>query len=205
MPGRWRSFRLRQPLSYTGGDSTRRLRFTACSRGVSFPDNPELLRTPRNFAARALDGELDADQISAELSNLLGFTKNFYLQFLALACGLTIRDLDRDARRTVRPIERRLRASKESTATLRLISHFVTVVEFLESDDGTLYDEMTTADRRRRILQDLGELLDRIGNWADERDDLPRLTSRAEEVTAAFASAVEIVDFELGYDEDEDG
>ena len=175
---------------------------------MSFPDNPELLRTPRNFAAHVIDGELDADEVSAQLSNLLGFAKNFYLQFFDFEFDLEIRDLDRQARKAVRPVERKLRASKGGRPTLRLISQFVTLVEFLEEDAGTLYDHLTTADRRRRILEDIGELLERIAVWAATREDLQRLSKRAREVADDFVNAVEIVDTELGYDdeeEDEDG
>lgn len=171
---------------------------------MSFPDNAELLRTPRNFAGHVNKGNLDAEfaKISSQLSNLLGFAKNFYLQFFDFEFGVSIRGLDREARRAVRPVERRLRASKESPEVLRLISQFVTLVEFLEEDEGTDYDSMTTADRRRRILEDIGELLDRIASWSSARSDLPRLAERAAEVSKDFRTAVEVIDQELGYDDD---
>lgn len=170
---------------------------------MSFPDNPELLRTRRNCATRVINGELDDDEVSAQLSNLLGFAKNFYLQFFDFEFDLEIRGLHRRARKAVRPVERKLRASKRSRPTLRLISRFVTLVEFLEEDAGTLYDHSTTADRRRRILEDINDLLDRIAVWAATREDLPRLSKRARDVADDFVNAVEIVDIELGYDDEE--
>lgn len=171
---------------------------------MSFPDNPELLRTPRRFAEQALDGDLDAEGISRQLSQLLGFAKNFYLQFFDFEFALQIYNLDRQARRAVRPIERELRTSKGSTSTLRLISHFVTLVEFLEEDEATEYDERSTADRRRRILEDVSELLERIAEWATDRNDLPRLRDRAQEVAGEFVSAAEMIDAELGYEDEDD-
>lgn len=171
---------------------------------VTFPDNPELLRTPRRFAEQALRGDLDVDGISLQLSHLLGFAKNFYLQFFDFEFALQIHNLDRQARRAVRPIERKLRNSKGSTSTLRLISHFVTLVEFLEEDEATEYDERSTADRRRRILEDVSELLERITEWATDRDDLPLLCNRAQEVALEFVSAAEIIDIELGYEAEDD-
>ncbi len=168
---------------------------------MSFPDNPELLRTPRDFAEHALDGDVDREEISNQLSNLLGFARNFYLQFFDFEFELQILNLDRAARRAIRPVERRLRAAKGSTSTLRLISQFVTLVEFLEEDEATDYDQRQTADRRRRILEDIGELLDRIARWACERGDLPRLCKRARKVADDFAAAAETVDAELGYED----
>jgi hypothetical protein len=171
---------------------------------VRFPDNPKLLRTPRAFAGQVLDGELDAEEISRQLSNLLGFAKNFYLQFFDFEFELKIHNLDQMARKAVRPIERKLRTSKGSISTLRLISHFVTLVEFLEEDDATEYDERGTADRRRRILEDISELLERIAEWAADRNDLPRLRDQAQKVAAEFVSAAETIDTELGYEDDDD-
>jgi hypothetical protein len=171
---------------------------------VSFPDNPELLRTPRNFAAHVLDNDLDADQISAQLSNLLGFAKNFFLQFFDFEFGVQIRDLDRAARKAIRPVERKLRKSKSSHATLRLISLFVTLVEFLGAEEPALSVEPAIADRRRRILEEVSDLLDRIRAWAEEHGELPRLAEEAGRVAGDFTAAVEFIDVELGY-EDDDG
>lgn len=96
------------------------------------------------------------------------------------------------------------KSKKGSTSTLRLISHFVTLVEFLEEDEATEYDERSTADRRRRILEDISELLERIAKWATDRKDLPRLRDRAQEVAAEFVSAAQTIDAELGYEEEDD-
>lgn len=168
---------------------------------MSFPDNPDILRTPRNFALRVLDAELDEDEISRQLSNLLGFAKNFYLQFFEFEFDIRIRNLDRDARRAVRPVERRLRNKRESLTELRLISHFVTLVKFLEEDETTEYDAYDLPDRRRRILEDIAELLTRILQWSKVREDLARLANQASSVVDDFGAAIEWIDRELGYNE----
>jgi len=159
---------------------------------VSFPDNPELLSTPKDFARRVLADATDID-ISAELSKLLGFARNFYLQFFDFCFGITIARIDREARRAVRPTEKKLRAAGDGKATLRLISHFVTLVEFLEDDDIDLYDEFELGDRRRRVLDDAQELVNRIAEWASDVE-LPVLAAEAADVHADFELAVERVE-----------
>jgi hypothetical protein len=171
---------------------------------VSFPDKPELFRTPSNFALHVAAGELGADEISEQLSNLLGFAKNFYLQFFKFEFGIEIRALDREARRSVRPVERRLRKKKDAATSLRLISQFVTLVKFLEEDEATEYDSYDMPDRRRRILEDVAELLDRIADWSGQQPTLPRLAKRCREVCEAFANAIEWIDTELGYEDASD-
>jgi hypothetical protein len=63
---------------------------------VTLPDEPRLLRTPRRFAESVLGGDLSED-LGPDIGNLLGFTKNFYLQYFAEEHAVEISRLDMDS------------------------------------------------------------------------------------------------------------
>ena len=60
-------------------------------------------------------------------------------------------------------------------------------------------------DRRRQILENLSELLDRMARWSETQPSLPKVAKRARKVSDQFAAAIEWIDSELGYHEQPDG
>lgn len=152
---------------------------------MSFTDNRELLRTPREFAEGVVGGEI-GDDLGSEISNLLGFTKNFFLQFFS-QYGVEISRLDVDGEARARAVERRLRSTTDWSALL-LVSHYITISSTLD-ESGHTSDEMARHEAYEEVLYAVLELLDRIKNWAAD-EALDELREEARSVHELFEGAV---------------
>ncbi len=143
---------------------------------MRFPDDPTLLRPTRQFAAHVIGGEIP-DDLQPDVNNLLGFAKNFYLQFFSEEHGIDVSGFNREGRGRVRPIEATLRRERKLPALL-LVSHYLTMAERLDQNAET--SDVLDADQERdEVFAAIGELLDRIHRWA-EAEGLPALSQGAQ-------------------------
>lgn len=133
---------------------------------MSFSDDPGLLRRTRQFAAHILAGEVP-DDLQPDISNLLGFAKNFYLQFFQEEYKIEVSGLDREGRNRIRPIEARIRGHADDPNRL-LVSHYLTMAERLDENAQTS-DELDPDQEAEEVLLAIVELLDRITGWAEFR------------------------------------
>lgn len=153
---------------------------------MSIPDDPRLLTTPRKFAVAVLEGEAGED-LGPDISNLLGFTKGFYLQYFAEEHGIEVSRLDSGGRRRVRAVEERLRAGDDQPAQL-LVSHYITISSRLDESSDTS-DELERNEAYEEVLLAVLELLDRVAVWAAARG-LDQLASEARVTHGRFDDAV---------------
>ena len=162
---------------------------SAVGNPMSFPDDPKLLRRTRHFAAVVLAGEIPED-VQPDISNLLGFAKNFYLQFFQDEHEIEVSGFNREGRALVRPLEVRLRTGSDAAGRL-LVSHYLTMAERLDENAETS-DELDPDIERDEILVAVVELLDRIANWAEARN-LNRLAEEAKLTHGEFGRAASIL------------
>lgn len=139
------------------------------------------------FAEGVAGDEIEAgDDLGLEISNLLGFTKNFFLQFFS-QYGVEISRLDAEGEARARTLERRLRSTTDWSALL-LVSHYITISSTLDESAHTS-DEMERNDAHEEVLYAVLELLERIKNWAAD-EDLHELRDEAGSVHGLFGDAV---------------
>jgi hypothetical protein len=153
---------------------------------VTLPDEPRLLRTPRRFAESVLGGDLSED-LGPDVGNLLGFTKNFYLQYFAEEHAVEISRLDMEGQSRARRIERQLRAADDDSALL-LVSHYITISTSLDESANTS-DELERNEAHEEVLYAVLELVDRIAHWAGSKG-LSKLQAEAQLVREKFDAAV---------------
>ncbi len=154
---------------------------------MTLPDEPRLLRTPRRFAESVISGEVP-DDLGPDVGNLLGFAKNFYLQFFAEEYGLEISRLDMAGQARARRVERQLRTAGERSALL-LVSHYITISNNLD-ETANKSDELELNEAYEEVLYAILELVDRIAKWAGAKR-LAALATEAQLVHEEFERAVE--------------
>lgn len=133
---------------------------------MSFPDDPGLLRRTHQFAAQIIGNEIP-DDLQPDISNLLGFAKNFYLQFFAEEHGIEVSGFNLAGRTRARQVERGLR-NGTPTPQLLLVSHYLTMAIDL-SDRLETSDELDPGEQREAVLGAIAELLTRIAVWAETK------------------------------------
>jgi hypothetical protein len=153
---------------------------------VTLRDEPALLRTPRTFAESVLNGEVSED-LGPEIGNLLGFAKNFYLQYFAEEHGLEISRLDMAGQLRARRVERQLRGSSDESALL-LVSHYITISTSLD-ETANKSDELEREEAYEEVLYAILELVGRIARWAPTKS-LSKLANEAQLVHENLDGAV---------------
>ena len=142
-------------------------------------------RTPRQLAALVRGDETPTD-LQPDISNLIGWAKNFYLQYFAETHRLEITAFDTTNGRRVRPIERQL-VQQGHPSDLLLVSHFLTMCQMLDEGRETS-GELDRERAAEAVVAAIAELLGRISKWA-ETQDRPDLTQEAQHAHEEFTRA----------------
>ncbi len=141
----------------------------------------------RHFAASVLAGEIP-DDLQPDISNLLGFAKNFYLQFFEEQFSLQVVGFNAEGRKRVLSLARRLR--REESPDLALVSHYLNMADVLA--DKATSDTLDPDEEREEVLRAVSELLKRIEAWARHLS-LPDLAVEALATHDEFEEAVTLL------------
>jgi hypothetical protein len=135
--------------------------------GKGLPDDPNLLRIPREFVEETEELEFTREDLPLLVLRLPRFARTFFEALFAEELGLEINGMNDAERQRVSAMTVSLEGDEEHDALLPLLYTFIDYCELYEA-----HEELSTpegaSENQSEILELTELLVQKIRDWADE-------------------------------------